>query len=85
MRRYYARFLLQQKQVPPSLRAKIAEAYLKLGDGYRVEAEQGAEREAASQRAAAGQAPKPSEKAKSGAKGNAADKPDPEQQPGGHK
>lgn len=52
MRRYYARFLLQQKQVPPSLRDRIAEAYLKLGDGYRVEAESGAKREAASKRAA---------------------------------
>ncbi len=47
MRRHYARFLLQHKQVPPSLQARIAEAYLKLGDGYRVEAEQGAQREAA--------------------------------------
>ena len=46
MRRHYARFLLQHKQVPPTLQARIAEAYLKLGDGYRVEAEQGAQREA---------------------------------------
>jgi hypothetical protein len=50
MRRYYARFLLQQRQVPPSLRAQIAEAYLKLGDGYRIEAEKGAERAAAEER-----------------------------------
>lgn len=53
MRRYYARFLLQQKQVPPSLRDRIAEAYLKLGDGYRIEAERGAEREAARKRSEA--------------------------------
>jgi hypothetical protein len=39
MRSAYARFLLQQKQVPPSLRNHLAEAYLKLGDSYRVEAE----------------------------------------------
>ena len=54
MRRYYARFLLMQKQVPPSLRERIAEAYLKLGDGYRVEAEQGARTEAERKRAAEG-------------------------------
>jgi len=58
MRRYYARFLLQQRQVPPSLRDRIAEAYLKLGDGYRLEAERGAEAEAA-QRRAAEAVPKP--------------------------
>jgi tetratricopeptide (TPR) repeat protein len=51
MRRYYARFLLMQKQVPPSLRERIAEAYLKLGDGYRVEAEHGARTEAERKRA----------------------------------
>lgn len=54
MRRYYARFLLMQKQVPPSLRERIAEAYLKLGDGYRVEAEHGARTEAERKRAAEG-------------------------------
>ena len=41
MRSAYARFLLQQKQIPPSLRKHIAEAYLKLGDSYRLEAEAG--------------------------------------------
>lgn len=40
MRRDYARFLLLQKQVPPSLQHKVAEAYLKLGDAYRKEADQ---------------------------------------------
>lgn len=39
MRSAYARFLLQQKQIPPTLRKHIAEAYLKLGDAYRLEAE----------------------------------------------
>lgn len=41
MRSAYARFLLQQKQIPPSLRRHIAEAYLKLGESYRLEAEAG--------------------------------------------
>jgi len=41
MRSAYARFLLQQKQVPPTLRKFIAEAYLELGNSYRLEAEQG--------------------------------------------
>lgn len=44
MRRLYARFVLQQKQVPPSLHHFLAEAYLKLGDSYRIEAERGAQR-----------------------------------------
>lgn len=57
MRRYYARFLLMQKQLSPSLRERIAEAYLKLGDGYRVEAEQGAARELERKRAADNVAP----------------------------
>lgn len=39
MRAAYARFLLQRKQVPPSLRAAFAEAYLELGESYRLEAE----------------------------------------------
>lgn len=39
MRKAYARFLLQQKQIPPSLRKHIAEAYLRLGDSYRLEAD----------------------------------------------
>lgn len=43
MRRIYARFLLQQRQIPASLYKHIAEAYLKLGDSYRTAAEQGAE------------------------------------------
>ncbi len=38
MRSAYARLLLQQKQIPPTLRKSIAEAYLKLGDSYRLEA-----------------------------------------------
>jgi hypothetical protein len=41
MRAAYARFLLQQKQIPPSLRKHVAEAYLRLGDSYRMEAEAG--------------------------------------------
>lgn len=46
MRRAYAQFLLQEEQLPPALRALLQEAYLKLGDAYRVEAER-AERGAA--------------------------------------
>ena len=41
MRRYYARFLLQQNQVRPDMREVVAEAYLKIGDSYRVDAEAG--------------------------------------------
>lgn len=41
MRRNYARLLLQQKQIPSSLYRHVAEAYLKLGDSYRTEAERG--------------------------------------------
>ncbi|MEZ5966906.1 MAG: hypothetical protein R3F56_23905 [Planctomycetota bacterium] len=77
MRRYYARFLLQQRQVPPSLRDKIAEAYLKLGDGYRIEAEHGAERQAASKRAAEAQGVPPA--------GDDGKAPAPDGNPGGHK
>lgn len=43
MRRIYARFLLQQRQIPASLYKHIAEAYLKLGDSYRAAAEAGDE------------------------------------------
>jgi TolA-binding protein len=48
MRRAYARFLLLQRQIRPDLRQHLAEAYLKLGDSYRLESElheQQAERE----------------------------------------
>jgi hypothetical protein len=78
MRRYYARFLLQQEQIPPSLRARIAQAHLKLGDGYRLEAERGAERERERERAAE-QAPDQKDAAPRG-------KPDaPKQEKGGHR
>ncbi len=50
MRRHYARLLLQQRQIPSSLYRHVAEAYLKLGDSYRTEAESG---EAAARRAEA--------------------------------
>lgn len=43
MRKVYARLLLQQRQIPPSLYKHVAEAYLKLGDSYRTAAESGAE------------------------------------------
>ena len=39
MRAAYARFLLQQSMVPASERQAIHEAYLKLGDSYRMQAE----------------------------------------------
>ncbi|MHC4079362.1 MAG: tetratricopeptide repeat protein, partial [Planctomycetota bacterium] len=39
MRRYFARFLLQQNQIRPDMRDVIAEAYLKIGDSYRLDAE----------------------------------------------
>ncbi len=42
MRRAYARLLLQQKVISPTLKALVSEAYLKLGDSYRIEAEHGA-------------------------------------------
>ena len=42
MRAAYARFLLQQGMVPASERQAIHEAYLKLGDSYRIQAEAGA-------------------------------------------
>ncbi len=37
-RRYLARFLLQQNQMPENLKEKIPLAYLRLADGYRNEA-----------------------------------------------
>lgn len=40
LRRLYARFLLQQRQIPASLYKHVAEAYLKLGDSYRMAAQQ---------------------------------------------
>jgi hypothetical protein len=58
MRRYYARFLLQQSQVRSDMRDVIAEAYLRIGDSYRLDAEAGekAQREReAKQRASGGQ------------------------------
>lgn len=42
MRQHYARLLLQQRQIPSSLYRHVAEAYLKLGDSYRTEAERAA-------------------------------------------
>ncbi|MEM7199174.1 MAG: hypothetical protein AAF628_02845 [Planctomycetota bacterium] len=42
MRSAYARFLLQLRQASPTLRAREAAAYLKLGDSYRLEAKDGA-------------------------------------------
>jgi tetratricopeptide (TPR) repeat protein len=42
MRQHYARLLLQQRQIPSSLYRHVAEAYLKLGDSYRTEAEKAA-------------------------------------------
>ncbi len=41
MRRHYARLLLQQRQIPSTLYRHVAEAYLKLGDSYRTQAEKG--------------------------------------------
>ena len=41
MRRYYARFLLQQSQIRIDMRDVIAEAYLRIGDSYRLDAEAG--------------------------------------------
>lgn len=45
LRRVWARFLLQQRQVPTWLYKHVAEAYLQLGDSYRLEANQAAEQE----------------------------------------
>jgi hypothetical protein len=45
LRRVWARFLLQQRQVPSWLYKHVAQAYLELGDSYRDQANVGAERE----------------------------------------
>jgi len=50
MRQLYARFLLTQKKHTAAERKAVAEAYLKLGDSYRVQAERGEERAAVMQR-----------------------------------
>ena len=47
VRRYYARFLLQQNQIRPDMRDIISEAYLKIGDSYRLEADAGEKAQAA--------------------------------------
>jgi tetratricopeptide (TPR) repeat protein len=44
LRRIWARFLLQQRQVPSWLYKHVAEAYLQLGDSYRLQANAAAER-----------------------------------------
>jgi tetratricopeptide (TPR) repeat protein len=44
LRRVWARFLLQQRQVPSWLYKHVAEAYLQLGDSYRQQANDAAER-----------------------------------------
>jgi tetratricopeptide (TPR) repeat protein len=43
LRRIWARFLLQQRQIPSSLYKHVAEAYLQLGDSYRQQANAAAE------------------------------------------
>lgn len=43
LRRIWARFLLQQRQVPSWLYKHVAEAYLQLGDSYRLQANTAAE------------------------------------------
>lgn len=45
LRRVWARFLLQQKQIPSWLYKHVAEAYLQLGDSYRNEANTAAEQQ----------------------------------------
>lgn len=45
LRRAWARFLLQQKQIPSSLYPQVATAYLQLGDSYRHEANEAAEKQ----------------------------------------
>lgn len=44
LRQVWARFLLQQRQIPSSLYQHVAEAYLQLGDSYRVQANDAAEK-----------------------------------------
>ncbi|MBK8980335.1 MAG: hypothetical protein IPM29_30910 [Planctomycetes bacterium] len=46
LRSAYARFLLQQDTLSPGLRALLGEAWLKLGDSYRAEADAAAGEEA---------------------------------------
>ena len=60
MRRYYARFLLQQDQIRPDMRDTITEAYLRIADSYRLDAEEGAkaDREAEARKAGKVTAPK---------------------------
>ncbi len=43
LRQVWARFLLQQRQIPSSLYQHVAEAYLQLGDSYRLDANAAAE------------------------------------------
>ncbi|MFT4513259.1 MAG: hypothetical protein ACI89X_002807 [Planctomycetota bacterium] len=43
LRRIWARFLLQQRQIPSSLYQHVAQAYLELGDSYRKDADIAAE------------------------------------------
>lgn len=43
LRQVWARFLLQQRQIPSSLYQHVAEAYLELGDSYRIQANEAAE------------------------------------------
>jgi tetratricopeptide (TPR) repeat protein len=44
LRRVHARFLLQQRQIPGWLFKHVAEAYLQLGDSYRLQANAAAEK-----------------------------------------
>jgi hypothetical protein len=44
LRRVWARFLLQQRQIPSWLYKHVAEAYLQLGDSYRKDADASAEK-----------------------------------------
>ncbi|MCA8974167.1 MAG: hypothetical protein KDC98_05565 [Planctomycetes bacterium] len=44
LRQVWARFLLQQRQIPSSLYQHVAEAYLQLGDSYRVQANEAGEK-----------------------------------------
>ena len=44
LRRIWARFLLQQRQIPSFLQEHVAKAYLQLGDSYRQQADAAAER-----------------------------------------
>lgn len=44
LRRIWARFLLQRRQVPSWLYKHVAEAYLQLGDSYRLQANEAAEK-----------------------------------------